>query len=757
MSLSMRKIAYHYCHLRIAAAAIAAVLLCISTPQPTVAADTPVPGPTSVSLTLALPDTLDTESFEIDIALTPGGPEHNAHLSRVSLRSPEHFRVRTQQADGSCRILDRIPLPATYRGTFDDNPAIAIFGSLNPETGLSAWIIDNNNPDIAWRLEPIDDDDDDISSPRHRITMIPGGLASAFQTGSCGLDENLIAGPAEFIPPDFNSKSSPQADLCTRTAEIAFDADYEMYRNYDYDAAAVLAAVEETLLASEFVYARDLQITYVITEVIIRTDIDDPYSGNDAGTILTQFQNEWNTNQAHIVRDMAHLFTGRPRMNGGIIGLAYVGVVCNTGWAYGLTRYADVGVLTHELGHNWGAGHCHDDPCVIMCGGCLEFGENATDIILGFKYSRACLDETGAYVDPAPPRARPESAATLDTVVIDVLANDFDANCQQPLILSFEEITPNNGTVTLSEGTGENGRDELIYEADPAFEGVDTFTYTIIDDDGLQDSALVTVDVLTIKPPVVPRVLLPGATADYYELDTPEILPDFTTLQPYKSEVVTRVEYPSYNGWFAGSEQSDHLGAVFAGYIDIPADDLYYLSIESDDGSALYLDGNLLINNDGRHGMTEIGAHAGLAQGYHEIRIEFFEYTGTAGLIARIESETLPRQPIPDEMWSYDPGLVLEVEPLYENKASLMTVNYALPRQMVYFAYSLKGEGATYVPQLDVTLDIDQPRLAGQARSSDFGLASLRVRPPSGTRFRILWVQAAAKHVTSNMILTQVN
>jgi hypothetical protein len=125
-----------------------------------------------------------------------------------------------------------------------------------------------------------------------------------------------------------------------------------------------------------------------------------------SGTLLGQFASRWNTVNAGIPRDVAHLFTGR-NLTGSTIGIAQLASICNIGQAYGLSqsRFSNnfnsrVGLTCHEIGHGWAAQHCDGQgACYIMCsglGGCNNsvslFGSFAIGQITAFAATRTCLN-----------------------------------------------------------------------------------------------------------------------------------------------------------------------------------------------------------------------------------------------------------------------------------------------------------------------------------------------------------------------------
>lgn len=146
---------------------------------------------------------------------------------------------------------------------------------------------------------------------------------------------------------------------------------------------------------------------------------------------------------------------------------------------------------------------------------------------------------------------------------------------------------------------------------------------------------------------------VPELTVRYYALSgSPQVLPNFSTITPFLTSTIANVNIAETAGVFAGSGLSNLVAATFDGWINVPSTDLYTLSLYSDDGSRLLIDGAEVVNHDGLHPMSERFGSVALVAGKHAIRIEFFENGGGAGLIARIEGGGLDRQAIPATMFS---------------------------------------------------------------------------------------------------------
>jgi hypothetical protein len=77
----------------------------------------------------------------------------------------------------------------------------------------------------------------------------------------------------------------------------------------------------------------------------------------------------------------------------------------------------------------------------------------------------------------------------------------------------------------------------------------------------------------------------------------------------------------------------DHSAITLTGYIAITQTGTYNFNLGSDDGSALTIGGQTVVNNDSDHGFTFVGGDATFTQtGLYAISIQYFEDSGSTGL-----------------------------------------------------------------------------------------------------------------------------
>ena len=119
----------------------------------------------------------------------------------------------------------------------------------------------------------------------------------------------------------------------------------------------------------------------------------------------------------------------------------------------------------------------------------------------------------------------------------------------------------------------------------------------------------------------------------------PVRLPDFSRLQ-------TAASGRSYELTTDGLTlpRGDSVAVAFDGYLHLKAAGPYSFTLASDDGSKLYIDGKLVVDNDGDHGVVMANGSVTLQPGKHAIRVEWFNGGGGAWLGAYFEGPGIPRQ-----------------------------------------------------------------------------------------------------------------
>ncbi|HMN94960.1 MAG TPA: M12 family metallo-peptidase [Phycisphaerales bacterium] len=574
-------------------------------------------------------------------------------LAPRSLRAPG-FEVRG--VDGLDAEARAPGAPATWRGVVPGRAGSGIAASIRGGA-IHAFIrLDGR----VWGIQPIAADPDGDAAPLHAV-YAADEIAAAPRSCAGGLLPPGVAAPPE-------GGVAGDVDPCNFVCRIAFDADVEYFQANGSSVENTVADIEAILNAVELIYLFDTGISYLLTTVIVRTQEPDPYTTSGPSALLAQFRDHWNAQQQSVVRDVAHLMTGR-NLNGSTIGIAYLSVVCNLAQAYGLTQgkwsnnfVLRVATVTHELGHNWSAGHCNADPeCSIMCSaisGCsgvvTSFNPSTISTIVSFRNNASCLGP-GEQVAPIANDDALYAQAGAQTV-LDVLANDIELNCDPLTFANLPPQTAAGGSVAPCLGCLPGGRDGLLYTAPPGNVPTDSFSYTIVDPFGAADSANVSISIVELRPPENPPSTTPGLRTSVYLTPPISALPDFTQLTPlFQNFIVVLLNFPASSGEVLFSGQSDHVAAVFTGYLEAPTSDIYTLYLESSDGSRLSIGDQVVVDHDGLHGMTEKSGVIGLQAGKHRVRIEFFEHTGDYGLIGRWKSSTIQKGLIPGFWWSHGP------------------------------------------------------------------------------------------------------
>jgi hexosaminidase len=73
-------------------------------------------------------------------------------------------------------------------------------------------------------------------------------------------------------------------------------------------------------------------------------------------------------------------------------------------------------------------------------------------------------------------------------------------------------------------------------------------------------------------------------------------------------------------------------GIRFDGYLRVQSDGFYQFAVESDDGSVLQIDDEVVADNDGNHASRIVTGHIPLRQGFHKVKLEYFQSEGGGSL-----------------------------------------------------------------------------------------------------------------------------
>jgi hypothetical protein len=80
------------------------------------------------------------------------------------------------------------------------------------------------------------------------------------------------------------------------------------------------------------------------------------------------------------------------------------------------------------------------------------------------------------------------------------------------------------------------------------------------------------------------------------------------------------------------------------GYIAIGQSGWYEFDTSSDDGSNLYIDGGLLVNNDGLHSTQNVMAAKFLQANIHSFELDYLQGSGNESLIVNMNGNLLPAE-----------------------------------------------------------------------------------------------------------------
>ncbi len=285
----------------------------------------------------------------------------------------------------------------TFRGIIEGEEDSLVAGAITGE-GLSLTIsVGGDN----YRLQPIGKDISGDENLHILFNVKDTDVSEEIGT----LEEDTESSETQSLS-EYGGDQNAAITPGTKIAELAIDTDYEYYLAYGGSISAIENRVNEIVNTVNIQYERDVGINHKVTAIVIRPDINDPYSTFDVHIVKSQLFYEWlEPEYSEIKRDTVQLFSGHSFDVGGI-GSSYVGTIC-TNYAVSViaaefsTFARTTDLSAHELGHNWNAVHCSTvcyDPPYTMYNGITpqpgnRFHPVATmPLIKNFASTLTCLD-----------------------------------------------------------------------------------------------------------------------------------------------------------------------------------------------------------------------------------------------------------------------------------------------------------------------------------------------------------------------------
>ncbi len=374
----------------------------------------------------------------IEFSLPMHGATASVVLDKTTIRG-DHFKVLVDAGNG---VLTEVAPPEirTYRGTLAGRPETIVAGSLLP-TGFSGTI--HLEDGSTWAVQPLSDFRPELTRTGKHVSYssadaIPDGRGCALDRPGFPMEKYRSPLSQAIADGQGSNDHQDQGGIAGTTPSqviLACETDNEFYVKNGSNVAATVSDIELIVSNVNVIYDRDVNITFELGTVVVRADIADPYAGASIDARLTEFGSKWaSAPESGIFRSVSHMFSGY-NFSGGVIGLAYLGVVCNSinNAQYGVveSRYTTsltyrISLSTHELGHNWNASHCDAQgttACHIMCtsnGGCggisgtnLKLDPLSITEITGYLNQVPC-----DYTRPLPvtvPFTEPFASTTLST------------------------------------------------------------------------------------------------------------------------------------------------------------------------------------------------------------------------------------------------------------------------------------------------------------------------------------------------------
>jgi hypothetical protein len=281
-------------------------------------------------------------------------------LIKAEILAPE-FVVK--ERNGSSKTIANVKQGVHYRGIIknDNNSVVSL--SLFDNTVMG--VISNDYGNFVLGVENTSNPNSDNYVLYNDRDML---ITSDFKCGLEGREEEFTiykSGVQEHIEDYINDNSSGS----TAPVKVYFECDNRMYLDNGSNMQNVANFVTAMFNSVATIYANE-NLVVQISEIDAWTGPDPYRLMNESDDILIAFGQN---NQDNFMGSLAHLLSTR---NAGLGGIAWINILCvpyQSNGSYGRYAFSNidnnysnfptyswtVGVVAHEMGHNYGSYHTH--------------------------------------------------------------------------------------------------------------------------------------------------------------------------------------------------------------------------------------------------------------------------------------------------------------------------------------------------------------------------------------------------------------
>ncbi|MDA9774008.1 M12 family metallo-peptidase [Saprospiraceae bacterium] len=303
-----------------------------------------------------------SEAFEVPL---PNGKVELFHLVEYSMMEPalsaKHPSIKTYYGYGTTDRSHRIRLDWTTSG-------------LNAMMQL---------PEGLAFLKPYSSSDTE-----HYLSYYERDLPTNTEPFHCGTQDEKMNDQEDL------NKSSFAGDCQLRTYRLAIAVTGE-YATSTLGASSAGNAADEAIVTSHIVtsinqingwYERDVTARFILianlSDIFYYDGATDPYTNGDAIAMLAENISNLDATLGSANFDLGHVL-GNAGGSGGVAGL---NVLCGASKARGVTRASSGGITqprflkvwSHEMGHQFGAGHTQNENCQRSAASAMEPGAGTT-------------------------------------------------------------------------------------------------------------------------------------------------------------------------------------------------------------------------------------------------------------------------------------------------------------------------------------------------------------------------------------------